>query len=95
MEAPDQSLSAMVKRKADVSLDEWLMSRVNAPEPQLVVEVAAKEGIAAVEDSTTIEVQSAATVEPVTEDNVDVAASEHDTSDWFWSLLEHLGYELW
>ena len=93
MEAPDQSLSAMVKRKADVSLDEWLMSRVNAPEPQLVVEVAAKEGIPAVEDSTTTEVQSAATV--VIEDNADVAASEHDTSDWFWSLLEHLGYELW
>ena len=85
----------MVKRKANASLDDWLRSRVAAPEPQLVVEVAAEEGIAAVEDSTTPEVQSATTVEPVTENNADVATSEQDASEWFWSLLESLGYELW
>ena len=85
----------MVKRKANVSLDDWLMSRVAAPKPQLIVKVATEEGIAVVEDSTTPEVQSAATVEPVTENNADVAASEHDASEWLWSLLESLGYELW
>ena len=71
----------MVKRRANASLDDWLRSRVAASEPQFVVEVAAEEGIVAVEDPTTPEVQLAATVEPVTENRVDVATSEQAAAE--------------
>ena len=76
-------------------MDEWLKRGVNAADSNPAAE-AANEGATVVADGPTVaEVQSELKVEHVTEVHADVAVTEQDASEWFWSLLEHLGYELW
>ena len=84
----------MVKRKAEISLDEWLTSGARAVDYNPAVDAANEEGTV-ISEGPTVEVQSGVKREPVAETHADVAGSEHDAAAWFWSLLESLGYELW
>ena len=85
----------MVKRKADISLDEWLERGTIAP-------VTTHEEVAA----TTIEparancptaeaVPQTVPVEPVTATGVDSTDRGEGAEEWFWALLESAGYERW
>ena len=85
----------MVKRKAAVSLDEWLVERrVISEDPQLDVGSAS--------GPCTNPAPPAAEVVLVQEDSeltttipTEVAATEEEAADWFWALLEKSGFELW
>lgn len=85
----------MIKKKADIGLDEWLRL-----EPAL----------ARVEDARTTAVESEVGSNPTpanevspTREETDVAASlaaevasnQDDPSEWFWVLLEQSGHERW
>ena len=85
----------MVKRKAAVSLDDWLVERRvisedlqldagNASGPCTDPAPPAAEVVLMQEDS-----------EFTTASPTEVAATEEEAADWFWALLEKTGFELW
>ena len=84
----------MVKRKAAISLDEWLTSGVEIARPTPVSEVMNEEAAFTV-PAPTAEVRTEVKEGPDSEANADVAANDHEVADWFRALLETLGYELW
>ena len=84
----------MVKRKAAISLDEWLTRGVEIADSTPALEVV-NEGVEVAVAAPTAEVRPELKEEPTTEASVDVAVTEQEAADWFWSLLDTLGYELW
>ena len=94
----------MVKRKAEVSIDEWLTGGTPIPVDSSTATVAAEVKLLAPRDPT-VEVAStnpareAATVpvsaEPVIAPVTKGAVSIEDEGHWFWALLEESGYERW
>ena len=84
----------MVKRKAAINLDEWLTSGVEIARPTPVSEVVNEEAAVTL-TAPTAEVRTEVKEGLASEANADVAANDHEVADWFWSLLETLGYELW
>ena len=97
----------MVKRKVEISLDEWLVQGVRSAEPTITPTIAASEeqptdsGIKDAEvvtDPTTDHPAAAGLVaEPlqVEGDRFQVAREEGDVHEWFWLLLEQCDYERW
>ena len=94
----------MVKRKAEVSVDEWLRGGTPIPVDNSTVAVAVEvKPLASIYP--TVEVASinpateAATVtapaEPVIAPVTEGAVSIEDEAHWFWALLEASGYEQW
>ena len=85
----------MTKRKATESLDEWLIERRLASEAQIpVVEVPLEPSIAT--PSPTAETNPPQVInEPVIGVPTEVDITEEVASEWFWALLEQLGYERW
>ena len=85
----------MVKRKATESLDEWLLERRTTVEvPQPTTEVTSEPRITSpLPTSETTPPQVAS--EPVTEAPAAADVTEEGAADWFWSLLEHAGFERW
>ena len=83
----------MVKRKADISLDEWLSkgtlyaeaSRAGTVEPisQQITEQARGTEVTPLKAETTVPSTTMADL------------VEHDVAEWFWDLLAQSGYELW
>ena len=76
----------MVKRKAEVSVDEWLgrgAASADERRDNVAVTSTAEEG--PIEGKT----------ELGTNTPVDVAQPQDDSSEWFWLLLESTGYERW
>ena len=97
----------MVKRKADISLDEWLVRGVRSDEPTITPAIAASDerpsdsSIEEAEVVTGPTTAQPATSELVTEtlrlrgDRLQAARKEGDVHEWFWLLLEQCGYECW
>ena len=81
---------AMVKRKADKSLDEWVK------EGEAISAATQTYAKTPIEQCATAErVQPQVTTEPLAVAPADVAATEDEVADWFWALLEQSGYERW
>ena len=85
----------MVKRKADISLDEWLASghetsgSNSVATAAVVIEAVQAEGL-----TVTVVVDQPMT-EPVPVPTENVASYDEGDSTWFWALLELSGYERW
>ena len=85
----------MVKRKASVSLDEWLAERYSHAETIPSVVATVEEGhVLVTEPAAEVEVKPTP-VEPVATVTGEVAAQGEDDSSWFWELLALSGYERW
>ena len=85
----------MVKRKAEVSIDEWLGERGAQPDNYPEITIAAEEGPTRVDTPVATAVTEPAHVEPVNQATTDVAAPIEEEAGWFWELLEAAGYERW
>ena len=85
----------MVKRKAEVSIDEWLGKRGIQPDSHPGITVAAEEGPTRVDIPVATVLVEPATTEPVNQATADVAAPVGEETEWFWELLEAAGYERW
>lgn len=85
----------MVKRKAEISLDEWL-DRTAAPSEAKSIDIIAAEENEKLEPSP-IDEPSLPEVKDglVTGIPAEVVPVEGDGSEWFWTLLEQAGYERW
>ena len=83
----------MVKRKADINLDEWLR------EGTLYAE-AKRDGAAETVNHQVAEHSQGIEATPVEADTVTLPPTmadlaEHAAAEWFWDLLAQSGYELW
>ena len=94
----------MVKRKAEVYIDEWLEGRTPVPAECSIVAIAAEEetttpGNPTVQATSTSSTPGPSTIpipaEPVVAPVVEVAMSSEDEGHWFWALLEKCGYDRW
>lgn len=85
----------MVKRKVDMSLDEWLERGVVSSHTSHVHTKATMESRTLDQPSTVSEAQTEVKAQLATGGPADVAESEGDNSNWFWLLLEQSGYERW
>lgn len=94
----------MVKRKASVSIDEWLGEGTPLPAANQSVVVAAEAKPVPPNDPTAEVVSHSLIAEVVIESapaglvvapTLDVAASVEDEGHWFWALLAEVGYERW
>lgn len=98
---------AMVKRKADISLDEWLVQGVRPAEANTSRSIANPEKqtneltdqIGEVVTGPTAARSAAAELgsEPLQlgGDRLQLAREKGDAHEWFWLLLEQCGYERW
>ena len=94
----------MVKRKAEVYIDEWLEGRTPVPAECSTVAIAAEEepatpGNPTVQATFTSSTPASSTIpvpaEPVVAPVVEVTVSSEDKGHWFWAVLEECGYERW
>ena len=85
----------MVKRKAEVSIDEWLGERGTQPDNCPEITVVAGGGPTRVNTPVATAVTGPAPVEPVNQAAADVATPVEEEARWFWELLEAAGYEIW
>ena len=88
-------LNNMVKRKAEVSIDEWLRERGTQPDncPEIT---AAAEGVPTrVDTPVATAVTESSPVELVSQAAADVATPIEEEAGWFWELLKAVGYEVW
>ena len=85
----------MVKRKAEISMDEWLERGVVSSEVNRVNAATAKGGKVPTRCPIVVGVPSEEKVEYVTNIPTDVAGPKSESSEWLWLLLEQSGYERW
>ena len=85
----------MVKRKAEVSVDEWLERGAASAEVR-------RDNAATTEEAESLGLNPIAEEGPTegktelgTNTPADVAQPRDDNSKWFWALLESAGYERW
>ena len=94
----------MVKRKAEVSIDEWLGGRPSIPVDRPTATVAA-EGNPTASSDPTVEVTFPISTPEVSTESVpagpvivpaaEKVVSVEDEDHWFWALSEEAGYERW
>lgn len=85
----------MVKRKAVDSLDEWLKkgelaSAARRLDAESIAETESQIPSSTAEGITPQTAKGIPTVEPA-----ELEVSSDEAANWFWSLLEQAGYELW
>ncbi len=85
----------MVKRKADIGLDEWLERGTAIPGASHTNVAAATESPVKANCPTAEAVPQTVPVEPVTATGVDSTDRGEGAEVWFWALLESAGYERW
>ena len=94
----------MVKRKAEVSIDEWLGGGAPIPAENPTAAVLGEGNPTAsidptVEAALPISAPEVATelapAKPLTVPTSEVVTSVEDEGHWFWALLEEAGYERW
>ena len=97
----------MVKRKANVSIDEWLEGGVSIPGTSPTTTITAEEeptpsnipapaNIPVLPNTPATEVVTESVpVEPVAIPVANVAIPGEEEANWFWALLEQSGYERW
>ena len=83
----------MVKRKANVSLDEWLAERYCHAETTQSVTAAGEEETVAVPEPVAEVATEPTPVEQVATVTGEVAVQSEDVASWFWDLLATAGYE--
>ena len=85
----------MVRKKADINLEEWL-GRAAAPSEAKNLDTTAVKSDEVPKPSSTAERSpSKGKDELVTRTPADVAQTESESSEWFWVLLKQAGYEKW
>lgn len=82
----------MVKRKANVSLDEWLAERYCHAETTQSVTAAGEETVAVPEPVAEVAPEPTP-VEQVATVTGEVAVQSEDAASWFWDLLATSGYD--
>ena len=87
--------TGMVKRKAEISLDEWLERGASAAEVKSGHKAAVTSEAVTNPIPTAKEVPSEGKVEVAASVPTDVAPTDSDEHKWFWRLLELSGYERW
>ena len=85
----------MVKKKANVSIDEWLEGGVFLLGTSPTTTVTAAEGPAPSNIPAAEVVPELVLVEPVTTPVANVAVPREEEANLFWTLLEQSGYERW
>ena len=97
----------MVKRKASVSIDEWLGEGVFPPRTSTTATVeveggsvtpnlpTAKEGHVTTHITVAEVIPGLVSTEHVATPGANVAAQGEGEDHWFWALLEQTGYERW
>lgn len=85
----------MVKCKTDISLDEWLARSAVIPEASYSVAAVPEPRPVPIDVPTEEVAVDPVTTGPVSAPVANVATHEEGSSDWFWSILEQCGYELW
>ena len=85
----------MVKRKANVSIDEWLEGGGSRPETNQAGAAAAEEKPARINELDAEVVPKPIPAESVATAAADVAVQGEEEAHWFWDLLEQSGYERW
>ena len=100
----------MVKRKANVSIDDWLEEGVSLPRTSPVATITVEEGPAPAGPPihAPIPAPSSPPAAPHTPANEvtagsvpvatmgdDVAVNQEEVAEWFWNLLAQSGYERW
>ena len=97
----------MVKRKAGISLDEWLVQGVRLPEPTTPITTEVSKVQAGNQEASLVYLsidsmpaQSAAAELAVGPGSVDTnqpraTVTEVEAHEWFWLHLEQAGYERW
>ena len=94
----------MVKRKAEVYIEEWLERRTPLPAEGSTVAIAAEAETTTPGNPTVQAISTSSTpgpstkpvpVEPVVAPVVEGVMSSEDEGHWFWALLEECGYERW
>ena len=83
----------MVKRKAEIGIEEWLGERCVQPDSRPNTAAAAEEEPTKVDIPAAPVLVEPATAEPVTQPQADVAVPGGKEAEWFWELLEAAGYE--
>ena len=83
----------MVKRKTNVSLDEWLAERYSRVETAQSVTAAVEEETVAVPEPVAEVATEPTPVEQVATVTGEVAVQSEDAARWFWELLDTAGYE--
>ena len=95
----------MVKRKAAISIDEWLSRATVNPADSHLTATTSTEGLAAANRFPSEVVGPTLTGEPGVNPTLtgspiptvaeDRSRKREDNSEWFWVLLEHARYERW
>ena len=85
----------MVKRKANVSIDEWLRGGTSLPNTNQADTVIAEERLVPSNDPTAEVVVELVPVGPIITPVTNVAVSVEEEAHWFWALLKESGYERW
>ncbi len=85
----------MVKRKPNVSIDEWLEEGGSRLETNQSVAAVAEERPVQVDEPVAEVVIDPIPAEPVATAAADVAVQGEEEDSWFWDLLELSGYERW
>ena len=84
----------MVKRKADISIDEWLGERVDTSQSNAIQANTNQESSLPALPPTVVESTTEVTSRTPTVTTADVPTFEDPISEWFWLLLQQAGYEL-
>ena len=85
----------MTKRKASVSLDEWLNDRRIVSEIQSPVTEFSSDPRLTTPPPTAEASQLQVAGEVTTESSKEVDTTEGKAAEWFWQLLAQAGFELW
>ena len=85
----------MVKRKANISLNEWLEQRVEVDGESVALVAAAREEVVQTNCPTTEVSAQGVIVAQGAMASAEVASHVDEVDTWFWNLLEMAGYERW
>lgn len=85
----------MARKKAEISLNEWLKRGVGSSEMNQAKAADTKGEQTATPCPTVTEGPTEVKVEPVAVTSADVAGPKDGGVEWFWLLLEQSDYERW
>ena len=85
----------MVKRKAEISLDEWLYQTAVPLETKNIDNIAAEKDKELKPSLTTEQSIPEVKEGPATGGSAEGVQAEGESSEWLWVLLEQAGYERW
>ena len=84
----------MVKCKADISIDEWLEERVSTSQSNVIQTNTNQASSVSAPPPTDVESPTEVAGRAPTGVPADVPTLDGPTSEWFWLMLQQVGYEL-